>query len=82
MSKYVKKAAKGTASLGSDALKKAFAGILGDITKEILEETGMADIAKTKIMDAGYKVIKEMGMDTKNIQRTLIKNAIKNELKL
>ena len=82
MSKYVKKASKGIAGVGSEAMKKAFGAILGDIVKEILEETGVTSIAKDKMMTTGYKVIKDLGVDPKNIQKGIIKNAIKNELKL
>ncbi|MHA2099814.1 MAG: hypothetical protein ACW99A_14145 [Candidatus Kariarchaeaceae archaeon] len=82
MSKFVKKASKGVADLGADAMKKAFGAVLGDIVKEILDETGATSIAKEKMMATGFKVIKELGIDPKNVQRDLIKNAIKNELKL
>ena len=82
MSKFVKKASKGVAGLGSEAIKKSFGVILGDIIKEILDETGTTAIAKEKMMAAGFKIIKELGVDPKNIQRDLIKNALKSELKL
>lgn len=82
MSKFVKKATKGVADLGADATKKAFGVVLGDIIKEILDESGVTNIAKEKFMTTGLKVIKDLGIDPKNIQRDLIKNAIKNELNL
>ena len=82
MSRFVKKASKGIADVGSEAMKKSFGVILGDIVKEILEETGVTHVAKEKLMTAGYKVIKELGVDPKNIQRDLVKNAIKSELKI
>lgn len=82
MSKFVKKAAKGTKNLTGDALKKAFSAMLGDIVKDIMEETGVADVAKAKIMEAGLKVVKEMGIDPKSMQRDLVKTAIMRELKL
>ncbi len=82
MSRFVKKASKGLADVGSEAMKKAFGAILGDIVKEILEETGAASIAKEKMMTTGFKVIKDLGVDPKNIQREIIKTAIKSELKL
>ena len=82
MSKFVKKAGKGVADIGSEAMKKAFGAILGDIIKEILEETGATNIAKEKLMSSGFKTIADLGMDPKNIQRELIKNALKNEFKL
>lgn len=82
MSRFVKKASKGIADVGSEAMKKSFGVILGDIIKEILEETGVTNVAKDKMMTAGFKVIKELGIDPKNVQRDLIKTALKNELKL
>ncbi len=82
MSKFVKKATKGTADVTAGALKKAFSSILGDLAKEILEETGVANLAKEKIMETGFKVVRDMGVDPKNIQRDLIKRAIISELKL
>lgn len=82
MSKFVKGAGKGIAGVGSEAMKKAFGAVLGDIIKEILEETGAKDIAKDKLMSSGFKIIGDIGMDPKNIQKELIKNMLKNEFKL
>ncbi|MCE7735546.1 MAG: hypothetical protein GPJ54_11755 [Candidatus Heimdallarchaeota archaeon] len=82
MSRFVKKTTKEITDVGSGAMKKAFSAILGDIIKDILEETGATNIAKDKMMTAGYKVIKDLGVEPKNIQRDIIKSAIKSELKL
>ncbi|MCH8907268.1 MAG: hypothetical protein IH840_09280 [Candidatus Heimdallarchaeota archaeon] len=82
MSGFIKKAGKGTSGLASAALKKAFAGILGDLAKEILEDTGVADMAKDKIMEVGLKVVKEMKIDPRSFQRDIVKHAIMKEMKL
>ena len=82
MSKYVKRAGKGAADLTSGAIKKAFSAVLADLAKEVIEETGMGEAARTKIMEVGFKVVKDLGIDPKNVQRELIKSAIKKEMNL
>ncbi|MCY3413191.1 MAG: hypothetical protein INQ03_16245 [Candidatus Heimdallarchaeota archaeon] len=80
MSGFFKKAAKGAADLAGDTMKVAFTALLGEIVAEIVKETGIKDMAQEKLMSTGFKVIKDLGMDTKNIQRDLIKAALKKEL--
>jgi len=82
MSKYIKKAGKGTSNLASGAMKTAISGMIAEIFKDILKETGAGDLAKEKVMEAGMKVIKESGLDVKSLQRDLFKKAIMNELKI
>ena len=82
MKDLLKKGAKGVADIGSSAVKGAISSIIGEIVKEIAEESGVTNIAKDKMMDVGLKVFSDMGMDPKQIQRDLIKSAIMRELKL
>ena len=63
-------------------MKTAISGMIAEIFKDILKETGAADLAKDTVMAAGMKVIKESGIDVKSLQRDLFKKAIMNELKI
>lgn len=56
--------------------------LLGDIAAEIIKETGLGEEMKSKIVDAGVKAVKDMGLDPKNIQRDILKGAIMKELNL
>jgi len=82
MKDFIKKGAKGVADIGSSAVKSAVTAVIGDLVKEILEETGVTNIAKEKMMDAGLKVFKDMNMDPQKIQREIIKSAIMKEFNL
>lgn len=82
MKKIISKAAKETASLGGAAIRSAFSAILSEIVRDIMQESGAANMAKDTIMDVGFKVVKEMGVDPKSVQRELIKTAIMKELNL
>ncbi len=82
MSKFAKKFGKVTGDIVGDALKKTFSAVLSDIIKELVEETGVKDIAQDKMMDVGFKIIKQMNIDPKNLQKELIKNALKKEFNL
>ena len=82
MKDFIKKGAKGAADLGSSAMKAALTALLADIAKEMLEETGVADLAKDQIMDVGTKIIKDMGVNPTEVKKDLIKAAIKKELNI
>lgn len=82
MKDLLKKGAKGIGNLGTGALKAAIAGMLAQIVKEIMDETGTTNIAKDKMMEVGLSVVKKMDLNPKELQRDLVKNAIKRELQL
>ena len=82
MKDFLKKGAKGVGSLGKGAVKAAIAGMLAEIVKEIMDETGATHIAKEKMMEVGLSVFKNMNLNTNDLQRDLLKNAIKRELQL
>ena len=82
MSDFLKKAGKGVGSLTGNAVKKAFSAIITEIAGEILKETGAMDIAKDKIMSAGFKVVKDMNLDVSSLKKDIIKKGILKELNI
>lgn len=79
---FIKKAGKGVKDLGSSAMKVAVAKIIGEIAADIIKEKGIGVGDTDKIMKSGLKIVKDLGLDPKKIQRQLIKKAILKELKL
>ncbi|MHA2501850.1 MAG: hypothetical protein ACXAE3_03185 [Candidatus Kariarchaeaceae archaeon] len=82
MKDLLRKGAKGVGNMGTSAIRAAVAGVMGEIIREIMEETGVTSIAKDKMMDVGVDIIKKMDLNPRDLQRDFIKNAIMMELKL
>lgn len=82
MSDLFKKAGKGVGKLTGNAVKSVFTALLSEVASEILQETGVMDIAKDKIVDIGLQLVKSQNLDMKSVKKDFIKKAILNELKL
>lgn len=82
MSEFIKKKAKDTADLSSKAIGKSLSFILNDVVLEIMDELGVSMVTKAKITNTGLKMIRKMGIKNKGIQREILKNSIKKELRL
>ncbi|MDH5401534.1 MAG: hypothetical protein OEZ01_09305 [Candidatus Heimdallarchaeota archaeon] len=80
MSKFIKDGIKGAGSVGGSLIKTTIGAFLADLFNEILEETGLKDIAKDKFMEIGYKVVKELNIDPRSLQKDIIKAGILREL--
>ncbi|MHA1977289.1 MAG: hypothetical protein ACW98F_19690 [Candidatus Hodarchaeales archaeon] len=72
--------AKGVAK---GAVKEAMATTLQATVKEIIDETGVKDIAKDQLLEAGKKVMGDKSIPNKQkLEKTILKTLIKKELGL
>ena len=69
--------------LAKGAGKEAMKIALNSAVEEIIKETGVKELAKEKIIDAGKKIVGDESIPNKDkIQKEILKTLIKRELGL
>ncbi len=72
---------KGVGAIG-DVAGKAFNQLLAEIATEIIKETGVADLAKATIIDAGKRIAGDDSYGIDRLKPKLLKALIMNDLGL
>jgi hypothetical protein len=78
MSGIVKK----TGNFAEKTIKSFLSAVFTEIATELVKETALTESMKSSVADVGVKVVKEMGIDPRKIQKEILKAAIKKELNL
>ncbi len=69
--------------LAKGAAKEAMSTTLNSVVKELIDESGVKDIAKEQILDVGKKILGDKNIPNKQkVQKEILKTLIKKELGL
>ena len=80
MAEFIKKTGKSTSDKIGDIVSKTVNFLVFDVVNEVMNELGISNRSKAKVMAKSLKIADELGVDTGQVKKSAFKLALKREL--